>query len=230
FPANPRPSPGAAASSQNAKPEEKTPEAPREAKTAGGTSQRLVRLLASTAEQQLRQRAEETPAGNGVANANNAGACPSAHSSLTERHKILHRLLQEGERKESDAAPARRQEEEEEEEEKKSSKDHRLLRYLLDKEEKEAAPGDAEEKGEKGEGEEEEEEEEEEETAKGDGDGEGQGEGKEQRHGAFSAELEQLDQLLPALEKPTPIPGICGPERNEPGISGISGIPGISGV
>ncbi|NWW42013.1 NCOA1 protein, partial [Panurus biarmicus] len=102
-----------------------------------GTSHRLVQLLASTAEQQLRHHAEAE-----AGSKDPSPACPSSHSSLTERHKILHRLLQEG--SPSDAAEAEKKEGgggggAAEAEKKKESKDHQLLRYLLDKDEKEAA-------------------------------------------------------------------------------------------
>ncbi|NXC37220.1 NCOA1 protein, partial [Campylorhamphus procurvoides] len=136
------------------------------------SSHKLVQLLASTAEQQLRHADADTSckdslacAGTGAALAP-GNACPSSHSSLTERHKILHRLLQEGspsdittlamehEKKESVApAPAAPPGQhavpappdgklEGEALKKKEAKDHQLLRYLLDKDEKElgAAP------------------------------------------------------------------------------------------
>lgn len=35
----------------------------------------------------------------------------------------------------------------------------------------------------------------------------------------FAAELEQLDQLLPSLEKAAQLPGLCGPERSESGVA-----------
>ncbi|NXH45171.1 NCOA1 protein, partial [Dicaeum eximium] len=118
-----------------------------------GTSHRLVQLLASTAEQQLRQHAaeaaepKEAPGGSGSA----APACPNSHSSLTERHKILHRLLQEGSPSDIPGLAAEPDKKENsggncggsgaaEAEKKKEGKDHQLLRYLLDKDEKEAAP------------------------------------------------------------------------------------------
>ncbi|NWT63362.1 NCOA1 protein, partial [Erythrocercus mccallii] len=115
-----------------------------------GTSQRLVQLLASTAEQQLRHRAADGADSNNNAKdpGGNCGAreCPSAHSSLTERHKILHRLLQEG----SPSEPPEQEKKEpggncaaEAEEKRKECKDHQLLRYLLDKDEKEAGTGTA---------------------------------------------------------------------------------------
>ncbi|NXG25659.1 NCOA1 protein, partial [Grallaria varia] len=138
-------------------------------KCSPATSHKLVQLLASTAEQQLRHADADTSCKDALACAGNAttatagNACPSSHSSLTERHKILHRLLQEGspsdittlamehEKKESGgaggtavasanqhaAAPLP----EAEALKKKEAKDHQLLRYLLDKEEKE--PGTA---------------------------------------------------------------------------------------
>ncbi|NWZ36648.1 NCOA1 protein, partial [Brachypodius atriceps] len=139
-----------------------------------GTSHRLVQLLASTAEQQLRQHAENAAdPKDSLGIVGNSGAppppppCPSAHSSLTERHKILHRLLQEGspsditaleqEKKESSAGNPGGNCPGMDGDKKKDSKDHQLLRYLLDKDEKEAgaAPGisldDVKVKAEKGE-------------------------------------------------------------------------------
>ncbi|NWY34697.1 NCOA1 protein, partial [Pheucticus melanocephalus] len=130
-----------------------------------GTSHRLVQLLASTAEQQLRHHADaDTSSKDSLACAAVPGnpipaappPCPSSHSSLTERHKILHRLLQEGSPSDVPAAAAAEQDKKEnsgggsagmaEAEKKKECKDHQLLRYLLDKDEKEpgtaaAAPG-----------------------------------------------------------------------------------------
>ncbi|NXR74407.1 NCOA1 protein, partial [Pycnonotus jocosus] len=141
-----------------------------------GTSHRLVQLLASTAEQQLRQHAENNAEpkdslgipGNSGPHPPPPPPCPSAHSSLTERHKILHRLLQEGspsdvaaleqDKKESSAGNAAGNCSGTDADKKKDSKDHQLLRYLLDKDEKEAAaaaPGisldDVKVKAEKGE-------------------------------------------------------------------------------
>ncbi|NXF14119.1 NCOA1 protein, partial [Smithornis capensis] len=151
-----------------------------DAKCSQATSHKLVQLLASTAEQQLRHADADTSskdslacAGTGSANAS-GGTCPSSHSSLTERHKILHRLLQEGspsditalamehDKKDGGApgapgvpgapgAPAGPNQPpaaapdvkvESEALKKKEAKDHQLLRYLLDKDEKElgAAP------------------------------------------------------------------------------------------
>ncbi|NWT77352.1 NCOA1 protein, partial [Prunella himalayana] len=134
-----------------------------------GTSHRLVQLLASTAEQQLRHHGDADAASKdslacaGVpGSAGPAPACPSSHSSLTERHKILHRLLQEGSPSDIPALAGEQEKKENpssgnsignsvvgnsvvgnsgaaEAEKKKESKDHQLLRYLLDKDEKESA-------------------------------------------------------------------------------------------
>ncbi|NWZ99692.1 NCOA1 protein, partial [Nesospiza acunhae] len=132
-----------------------------------GTSHRLVQLLASTAEQQLRHHADaDTSSKDSLACAAIPGSslpaapsCPSSHSSLTERHKILHRLLQEGSPSDMPGLAAEQDKKENsggggnsgggsaaaaEADKKKESKDHQLLRYLLDKDEKEpaaAAPG-----------------------------------------------------------------------------------------
>ncbi|NXR94455.1 NCOA1 protein, partial [Hypocryptadius cinnamomeus] len=127
-----------------------------------GTSHRLVQLLASTAEQQLRHHADaDTSSKDSLAcagipgNPGPAPACPSSHSSLTERHKILHRLLQEGSPSDIPALAAEQDKKENsggnsggnpgmaEAEKKKDSKDHQLLRYLLDKDEKEPAAAPA---------------------------------------------------------------------------------------
>ncbi|NXD87995.1 NCOA1 protein, partial [Halcyon senegalensis] len=219
------------------------------------TSHKLVQLLATTAEQQLRHADADTSCKDSLACAGTAGTlasgnppsstCPSSHSSLTERHKILHRLLQEGspsdittlgmehEKKEnvSNATtnPTAQQNQlpgtpdiklEPDALKKKDVKDHQLLRYLLDKDEKElaAAPAlsldDVKVKVEKTE----------------------QMEPcntapvplakppateevKLETQGQFAAELEQLDQLLPSLEKAAQLPGLCGPERNESGVA-----------
>ncbi|NXQ37501.1 NCOA1 protein, partial [Alaudala cheleensis] len=119
------------------------------------TSHRLVQLLASTAEQQLRHHAEAEASKDSLGCSGIPGSsagtapCPSSHSSLTERHKILHRLLQEGSPSDAPAEQAEKKESSStnngnpalpEAEKKKESKDHQLLRYLLDKDEKEAAP------------------------------------------------------------------------------------------
>ncbi|NXI80653.1 NCOA1 protein, partial [Rhipidura dahli] len=154
-----------------------------DSKCPQATSHKLVQLLASTAEQQLRHAADadtssKDPAAaacgtSGMAAGNGPGSsCPSSHSSLTERHKILHRLLQEGSPSDISALATEHDKKENpgganpaggnpgggnpaggnpavpdgakaEAEKKKDAKDHQLLRYLLDKDEKElgAAPG-----------------------------------------------------------------------------------------
>ncbi|NWJ11824.1 NCOA1 protein, partial [Crypturellus undulatus] len=133
-------------------------------KCAQGPSHKLVQLLASTAEQQLRHADADTSCKDSLACAGTggtgapSGACPSSHSSLTERHKILHRLLQEGspsdittlamEHDKKDAAPgpppaAPDVKLEPDALKKKDVKDHQLLRYLLDKDEKELAAAPA---------------------------------------------------------------------------------------
>ncbi|NXC18223.1 NCOA1 protein, partial [Corythaeola cristata] len=228
-----------------------------DSKCSQTTSHKLVQLLATTAEQQLRHADADTSCKDSLACAGTAGTlassnppsstCPSSHSSLTERHKILHRLLQEGspsdittlgmehEKKENPPNPtttptAQSQlpgtpdiKLEQEALKKKDVKDHQLLRYLLDKDEKElaAAPAlsldDVKVKVEKTE----------------------QMEPcntapvplakppateevKLETQGQFAAELEQLDQLLPSLDKAAQLPGLCGPERSESGVSGRS--------
>ncbi|NXS06732.1 NCOA1 protein, partial [Neodrepanis coruscans] len=151
-------------------------------KCSQATSHKLVQLLASTAEQQLRHSDADTSckdslacagtgnaAGSGGGSGSGGSSCPSSHSSLTERHKILHRLLQEGspsdittlamehDKKENvpaaapaappaaappppgQAAAAPEAKLETEALKKKEAKDHQLLRYLLDKDEKELA-------------------------------------------------------------------------------------------
>ncbi|NXR29319.1 NCOA1 protein, partial [Cinclus mexicanus] len=136
-----------------------------DSKCPQATSHRLVQLLASTAEQQLRHHADaDTSSKDSLACAGIAGnsagnsagsSCPSSHSSLTERHKILHRLLQEGSPTDVPGLAAEQEKKENppggncggncggahpgtpEAEKKKESKDHQLLRYLLDKDEKE---------------------------------------------------------------------------------------------
>ncbi|XP_016152527.1 PREDICTED: LOW QUALITY PROTEIN: nuclear receptor coactivator 1-like, partial [Ficedula albicollis] len=147
---------------------EKTPENPgiphgstegSDAKCPQATSHRLVQLLASTAEQQLRHHADadtsskDSLACAGIAGNSAGNSCPSSHSSLTERHKILHRLLQEGSPSDVPGLAPEQDKKENpggnssagaaEAEKKKESKDHQLLRYLLDKDEKEAAAAPA---------------------------------------------------------------------------------------
>lgn len=130
------------------------------------TSHKLVQLLTTTAEQQLRHADIDTSCkevlsctGTSTSASTNSssGSCPSSHSSLTERHKILHRLLQEGspsdittlsvepDKKDSASASVSVTGQvqgnssvklELDASKKKESKDHQLLRYLLDKDEK----------------------------------------------------------------------------------------------
>lgn len=148
-----------------------------DSKCSQATSHKLVQLLATTAEQQLRHADADTSCKDSLACAGTAGTlasgnppsstCPSSHSSLTERHKILHRLLQEGspsdittlamehEKKENTPNPtttptAQSQlpgtpdiKLEPDVLKKKDVKDHQLLRYLLDKDEKELAAAPA---------------------------------------------------------------------------------------
>ncbi|NWU29295.1 NCOA1 protein, partial [Dyaphorophyia castanea] len=135
-----------------------------DAKCPQAASHKLVQLLASTAEQQLRHADADTSSKDALGcggSAAGGSACPASHSSLTERHKILHRLLQEGspsditalamehEKKENPAgnagaAPGQHPDGARvEAEKKKEAKDHQLLRYLLDKDEKELAAAPA---------------------------------------------------------------------------------------
>ncbi|NWV34972.1 NCOA1 protein, partial [Grantiella picta] len=235
-------------------------------KHSQNSSHKLVQLLASTAEQQLRNSDADLSSkdslvcsgvGNSVGSNNNSGnnsgnSCPSSHSSLTERHKILHRLLQEGSPSDLAALGSEQEKKENpgnsappesglkaETEKKKESKDHQLLRYLLDKDEKELGAGVAVDelkvKVEKAENAEN--------ScplpavvppvvpsvpAPGIPKMPGGEDGKMEAQGQFAAELEQLDQLLPSLEKP----GMCAnPERSDAGIPGMAGIAGgIAGM
>ncbi|XP_077668460.1 nuclear receptor coactivator 1 isoform X3 [Eretmochelys imbricata] len=218
-------------------------------KCSQATSHKLVQLLATTAEQQLRHADADTsckdPLSCTGASGNPPGnACPSSHSSLTERHKILHRLLQEGspsdittlsmEHDKKDTAPnaaatPTSQSQipgtpeiklEPEALKKKESKDHQLLRYLLDKDEKDLAAvpalslDDVKVKVEK----------------------------TEQMDPCnttpapltkppaaeeFAADLDQLDQLLPSLEKAAQLPGLCGTDRTESSMAGVAVKPEI---
>ncbi|XP_068136171.1 nuclear receptor coactivator 1 isoform X2 [Hyperolius riggenbachi] len=128
------------------------------------SSQKLVQLLATTAETKLREgdpTCRDPLTCPVVSNSNcgssTTGSCPHTHSSLTERHKILHRLLQEGspsdlstltidhDKKNSGSGSSQAQGNTAEikmepyGEKKKDSKDQ-LLRNLLDKDEKEVKP------------------------------------------------------------------------------------------
>jgi len=148
-----------------------------ESKCSQATSHKLVQLLASTAEQQLRHADADTSCKDSLACAGTTGTlgasnppsstCPSSHSSLTERHKILHRLLQEGspsdittlamehDKKDNVPNPATTPTApsqlpgtqdiklESDAMKKKDVKEHQLLRYLLYKDEKELAAAPA---------------------------------------------------------------------------------------
>lgn len=139
-----------------------------EAKSSlAASSQKLVQLLATTAESKLRDGdpTYRDPltcpvVSNSGCGSSTTGTCPSSHSSLTERHKILHRLLQEGspsdistlsvdhDKKCSGSSNSQTQgstadiKMEPYGEKKKDSKDQ-LLRNLLDKDEKEVKPSPA---------------------------------------------------------------------------------------
>ncbi|NXH21150.1 NCOA1 protein, partial [Bucco capensis] len=222
-----------------------------DSKCSQATSHKLVQLLASTAEQQLRHADADTSCKDPLALATSANppssTCPSSHSSLTERHKILHRLLQEGspsdlttlgmehEKKENTSNPSSNPPApnqlpgsqdiklEAEGLKKKDVKDHQLLRYLLDKDEKElaAAPAlsldDVKVKVEKTE------QMEPCNTAPGPlSKPPAPDEVKLESQGQFAAELDQLDQLLPSLEKAAQLPALCAPERNESTVANVA--------
>lgn len=216
------------------------------------TSHKLVQLLTTTAEQQLRHADIDTSCKDvlscsGTSNSGSAsssgGSCPSSHSSLTERHKILHRLLQEGspsdittlsvepDKKDSASACVSVTGQaqgsagiklELDASKKKESKDHQLLRYLLDKDEKDlrSTPNlsldDVKVKVEK----------------------------KEQMEpcntnppamtkpapeeiklesqSQFTADLDQFDQLLPTLEKAAQLPGLCETDRMDGAVTSVT--------
>uniref|UniRef100_A0A2K6LH71 Nuclear receptor coactivator n=1 Tax=Rhinopithecus bieti TaxID=61621 RepID=A0A2K6LH71_RHIBE len=216
------------------------------------TSHKLVQLLTTTAEQQLRHADIDTSCKDvlsctGTSNSASAnssgGSCPSSHSSLTERHKILHRLLQEGspsdittlsvepDKKDSASTSVSVTGQvqgnssiklELDASKKKESKDHQLLRYLLDKDEKDlrSTPNlsldDVKVKVEK----------------------------KEQMdpcntnptpmtkptpeeikleaQSQFTADLDQFDQLLPTLEKAAQLPGLCETDRMDGVVTSVT--------
>ncbi|XP_060549078.1 nuclear receptor coactivator 1 isoform X4 [Pantherophis guttatus] len=226
-----------------------------DSKCLQATSHKLVQLLASTAQEQLRHVDADTSckeplsctgASGTPASGNPVGsACPSSHSSLTERHKILHRLLQEGspsdiatlsmEHDKKDGMPGgtatavtpqnqapgtpdiRLEADAMKKKDSKDhhTKDHQLLRYLLDQDDKELtsnpslsledvkvkenpeqldpcnAPVAPPPKPST------------------------QEEVKLQPQGQFASDLEQM---LPPLEKSAPLPpGLCGSETTESG-------------
>ncbi|XP_054844447.1 nuclear receptor coactivator 1 isoform X2 [Eublepharis macularius] len=224
-----------------------------DSKCSQAPSHKLVQLLATTAQEQLRHADADTsckePLSCTGGSGNLAGStCPSSHSSLTERHKILHRLLQEGspsdistlamehDKKDSvpsgttaAATPQTQAPEtpdmrlESDAVKKKDLKDHRLLRYLLDKDEKELAANpslsldDVKVK---------------EQTDQMDPCNAApapltkpaaQEDVKLQQQGQFASDL---DQILPTLEKAVQLPpGLCGSETTEGG--GPAGKPEI---
>uniref|UniRef100_A0A2K6FTY3 Nuclear receptor coactivator 1 n=1 Tax=Propithecus coquereli TaxID=379532 RepID=A0A2K6FTY3_PROCO len=218
------------------------------------TSHKLVQLLTTTAEQQLRHADIDasckdvlscTGTSNSASANSSGGSCPSSHSSLTERHKILHRLLQEGspsdittlsvepDKKDSASTSVSVTGQaqgnssiklELDASKKKESKDHQLLRYLLDKDEKDlrSTPNlsldDVKVKVEK----------------------------KEQMdpcntnptpmtnpkpapeeiklesQNQFTADLDQFDQLLPTLEKAAQLPGLCETDRMDGAVTNVA--------
>ncbi|XP_017657659.1 nuclear receptor coactivator 1 isoform X1 [Nannospalax galili] len=218
------------------------------------TSHKLVQLLTTTAEQQLRHADIDTSCkdvlsctgtSSSASSNSSGGTCPSSHSSLTERHKILHRLLQEGspsdittlsvEPDKKDSASTSTSVSvtgqtqgnssvklELDASKKKDSKDHQLLRYLLDKDEKDlrSTPNlsldDVKVKVEK----------------------------KEQMdpcntnptpitkpapeevklesQSQFTADLDQFDQLLPTLEKAAQLPSLCETDRMDGAVTNVN--------
>ncbi|XP_071999957.1 nuclear receptor coactivator 1 isoform X3 [Engystomops pustulosus] len=201
------------------------------------SSQKLVQLLATTAESKLR---EGDPTcrdpltcpvvSNSSCGSSSSGTCPSSHSSLTERHKLLHRLLQEGspsdlstltldhDKKSSGSGSSQAQGNTPEiKVEKKDSKDQ-ILRNLLDKDEKDVKPTpslsleDVKVKVEK--------------TESIDQCVSAtntmvkpiQEDIKLETHRQFAADFDQLDQLLPTLEKDSPLPGFGGTDQTESGL------------
>ncbi|XP_075057269.1 nuclear receptor coactivator 1 isoform X2 [Mixophyes fleayi] len=198
------------------------------------SSQKLVQLLATTAESKLRdgdlscRDSLTCPiVSNSSCGSSSSGTCPSSHSSLTERHKILHRLLQEGspsdinlsldhDKKGSGSSSCQTRGSTPEikmepyNDKKKDSKDQ-LLRNLLDKDEKPSLSlDDVKVKMEKT-------------------------ESIDQCSSApttlvkpiqedikletqFVADFDQLDQLLPTLEKEARLPGFGSSDRAETGL------------
>ncbi|XP_016852037.2 nuclear receptor coactivator 1 isoform X1 [Anolis carolinensis] len=217
-----------------------------DSKCLQATSQKLVQLLATTAQEQLRHADADTSCKEPLSCTGTSGtpssgnpvgsACPSSHSSLTERHKILHRLLQEGspsdinslamehDKKDGaaggNAAAVAAQNQgpgtpdmrlEADAMKKKESKDHQLLRYLLDKDEKELASNPTLSLDDVKVKENPEQLESCSITPK-------QEDVKLQPQGQFASDL---DQILPSLEKAAQLPpGLCGSETAESG--GIS--------
>ncbi|XP_066450914.1 nuclear receptor coactivator 1 isoform X5 [Eleutherodactylus coqui] len=202
------------------------------------TNQKLVQLLATTAESKLRDgdpTCRDPLTCPVISNSScgnpSSGTCPSSHSSLTERHKLLHRLLlQEGspsdistlsidhDKKSSGSGNSQAQGNTPEiKMEKKDSKDQ-ILRDLLDKDEKEVKPNpslsleDVKVKVEK--------------TESVDQCVSAantmvkpiQEDIKLETHNQFAAEFDQLDQLLPTLEKEAQLTGFGGTNQTESGL------------
>uniref|UniRef100_A0A0G2JZG4 Nuclear receptor coactivator n=1 Tax=Rattus norvegicus TaxID=10116 RepID=A0A0G2JZG4_RAT len=218
------------------------------------TSHKLVQLLTTTAEQQLRHADIDTSCkdvlsctGTSSSASSNpsGGTCPSSHSSLTERHKILHRLLQEGspsdittlsvepEKKDSASASTAMSVSgqaqgsasiklELDASKKKESKDHQLLRYLLDKDEKDlrSTPNlsldDVKVKVEK------KEQMDPCNTNPAPVTKPAPEEVKLESQSQFSADLDQFDQLLPTLEKAAQLPGLCETDRMDGAVPGVN--------
>nr|XP_045004727.1 nuclear receptor coactivator 1 isoform X3 [Jaculus jaculus] len=216
------------------------------------TSHKLVQLLTTTAEQQLRHADIDTSCKevlsctgtSSSASANSSGGtCPSSHSSLTERHKILHRLLQEGspsdittlsvepDKKDSTSTSVSVTGQaqgnssiklELDASKKKESKDHQLLRYLLDKDEKDlrSTPNlsldDVKVKVEK------KEQMDPCNTNPAPMTKPAPEEVKLESQSQFSADLDQFDQLLPTLEKAAQLPSLCETDRLDGAATGIN--------
>ncbi|XP_069461784.1 nuclear receptor coactivator 1 isoform X2 [Ambystoma mexicanum] len=215
------------------------------------SSHRLVKLLATTAEQQLRLADVDTScrdplsctgSSNSTCSNSSSGTCPSSHSSLTERHKILHRLLQEGspsdistlsldnDKKDSGSGLAHASSQtsanppnvklEQDTAKKKETKDHQLLRVLLDKEEKELSAGptlsldDVKIKVEKTE--------QIETCLPAPLTKSVQEDVKLETQNRYATDLDQLDQLLPSLEKAAQMPGFCRSDRMENSAPGVT--------
>ncbi|XP_063298066.1 nuclear receptor coactivator 1 isoform X3 [Pelobates fuscus] len=207
------------------------------------SSNKLVQLLATTAEQQLRDvdtncRDPLTcPVPNSSCSNSSSGTCPSSHSSLTERHKILHRLLQEGSPSDLSTLTLEHDKKstgsgnsqtstgtadikmEPYTDKKKDSKDHQLLRHLLDKDEKEVKPApalsldDVKVKLEKS-------EQIDQCNSTPNLAKPVQEDIKLESQQQFTDNFDQLDQLLPTLEKSAPLPGFGGTERTEGAMPG----------
>ncbi|XP_044145064.1 nuclear receptor coactivator 1 isoform X3 [Bufo gargarizans] len=200
------------------------------------SSQKLVQLLASTAESKLRDGDPTCRdpltcpvVSNSSCGSSSSGTCPSSHSSLTERHKLLHRLLQEGspsdlstlsldhDKKCGSGNSQAQGNTPDIKTEKKDSKDQ-ILRNLLDKDEKEMkrSPSlsleDVKVKVEK------------KESVNQCVSATNtmvktiQEDIKLETHDQFAAEFDQLDQLLPTLEKEGQLPGYGGTDQTETGL------------